>query len=62
MASVIKCANTKINDFFQIGKLPGAQNFCAIEAGPLGVVLSGALAERSEHKDIWERLRGVLKN
>lgn len=44
-ASQNKCGFAKVGAYFQTGQLPGNDSFCALEAGPFGVVLNGTLKQ-----------------
>jgi hypothetical protein len=55
------CTNIKIKAYFQDGTLPGSDNFCPLEAGPFGVVLSGGLEKRTDYIDIRDRMKRLLK-
>ncbi|KUI67155.1 hypothetical protein VM1G_03020 [Cytospora mali] len=39
------CGFSKIAIYFQTGQLPGNDSFCALEAGPFGVLLNGTLKQ-----------------
>lgn len=39
------CGFAKLRAYFQANILPGNDSFCALEAGPFGVVLNGTLEE-----------------
>jgi hypothetical protein len=45
-----------MNTFFQSGVLPGRDNYCALEAGPFNITISGPLEKRADFK---MRKRGI---
>ena len=52
-----------MNAFFQSGKLPGRDNYCALEAGPWNITISGPLEKRADFLTVkrgLESLKGML--
>jgi hypothetical protein len=50
-----------MNTFFQSGVLPGRDNYCALEAGPFNITLSGPLEKRADFMMLKRGLEGLKK-
>lgn len=49
----------KIRRFFETGELPGEDNYCPSDVGPLDIKLGGPLSSRKDMRDITEKIKSL---